>query len=145
MLKPPSVGDRVVIRVPENIRLHGSLAVVASVEPWGYQLCAPAAATGRFRALPSEVESVGPELVSASPTGQVDDAPAGKVAGHIAGNEGRVEAAIDTPPDLVYLEPQHRPPPAATGEVCGVCGGLMVRDGSCLRCTICNERSGGCG
>jgi hypothetical protein len=146
MTTPRQPGDRVRIVAPENVVLHGSLAVVASVEPWGYALVAPAAAMGRFRALPSEVESVGPELLASSPVGEVDDVPAqAPLPPMTEGNEGRVEAHIDTPEDLVYLEPQHRPPPAATGEVCGVCGGLMVRDGACLMCSWCGERSGGCG
>jgi hypothetical protein len=146
---PRRPGDRVRIRTPENLALHGSLAVVASVEPYGYALVAPAAATGRFRALPSEVESVGPELLTASPTGEVDDAPAGKVLALCEGNEGRVESAVDTPEDVVYLEPQHRPPPAATGEgigqPCNNCGGMNLRrNGSCLVCTDCGD-STGCG
>jgi hypothetical protein len=158
---PRRPGDRVRLVVPENIALHGSLAVVASVEPmrvlpgitlpvvepWFYLLVAPAAATGRFRALASEVESVGPELLTASPTGEVDDAPARKVAGHIPGNEGRNESAVDTPEDVVYVPPEVRyaPPADGIGEACVNCSGLNLRRaGSCFVCVDCGE-SQGCG
>ena len=63
-----NVGDRVRINAPENPRLHGTLASVASLEPWGAHLFAPAAATGRFRAVFEEMVPV-----LASSTGDVCD------------------------------------------------------------------------
>ena len=34
--------------------------------------------------------------------------------------------------------------PNLTGEVCAVCGGMMVRTGTCTTCTSCGT-TGGCG
>lgn len=59
-------GDRVRIVVPQNERLHGTLATIEEVADWGAHLRAPAAATGRFRALWTEMEPAGvsqPSLV----------------------------------------------------------------------------------
>lgn len=63
MLKP---GDPVRLNCPENERLHGTLAAVAEPAEWGAHLDAPAAATGRFRALHSEMVPLAP--VVADPT-----------------------------------------------------------------------------
>lgn len=59
------IGDRVVVSVPENARIHGTVATVREVTEWGYVLDAPAAATGTFRAVGDEVVPVKPvKLVS---------------------------------------------------------------------------------
>jgi hypothetical protein len=148
MTTPRRPGDPVRVVAPGNTRLHGSTAVVMTVEPWGYLLFAPAAATGRFRALPCEVESVGPELLASSPTGEIDDAPAPRRVPYTPpGNEGRVETADDTPEDLVYVPPERRQAPRAdgVGEPCVNCGGLNLRrTGPCLTCQDCGSNSG-CG
>lgn len=31
-----------------------------------------------------------------------------------------------------------------TGDVCSVCGGLLVRTGTCLTCQVCGSTTGGC-
>jgi hypothetical protein len=51
-----TAGDTVRIVTPDNPRLHGAQAVVASVEEWGCHLKTRAAATGRFRAHWTEME-----------------------------------------------------------------------------------------
>jgi hypothetical protein len=52
------VGVTVVLRVPENPRLNGTNATVQATTEWGAHLSAPAAATGKFRALWSEIEFI---------------------------------------------------------------------------------------
>lgn len=54
-LYPRKPGDTVTLCVPENPRLHGTIATVERAEPWGAHVEAPAAATGKFRALWSEM------------------------------------------------------------------------------------------
>ncbi len=56
-------GDLIVLNTPDNLRLHGPPASVGDCFPWGAHVIAPAAATGRFRALWSEM--VPPEPVQA--------------------------------------------------------------------------------
>lgn len=51
-------GDLVTLNVPENRRLHGRPAVVEELTDYGAVVACPAAATGRFRALSSEMEPV---------------------------------------------------------------------------------------
>ncbi len=51
-------GTKVVINTPDNPRLHKSVGVVDAVEAWGAYVLTPAAATGRFRALHSEMQIV---------------------------------------------------------------------------------------
>lgn len=48
-------GAKVVIVTPDNLKLHNSYATILIVEPWGCHLEAPAAESGRFRALWSEM------------------------------------------------------------------------------------------
>lgn len=55
------VGDRVRLVTPENERLHGTEAKIASLANWGAHLDVPAAATGHYRALWSEMELVNAE------------------------------------------------------------------------------------
>ncbi len=54
-LKP---GDAVRVVCPENARLHGAAATVEALEAWGAHLRVAAAATGRWRALWSEMAPV---------------------------------------------------------------------------------------
>lgn len=49
-------GDRIRLNVPENAQLHGTEATVTQLTEWGAYVDAPAAATGQFRALWSEME-----------------------------------------------------------------------------------------
>lgn len=58
-------GDRVAICAPENPRLHDTEAVVQELTEWGAHLAAPAAATGQFRALFSEMRPVGVPVMAA--------------------------------------------------------------------------------
>jgi hypothetical protein len=53
-----SVGQAVRLNVPGNHRLDGSRAVIVEFAEWGAHVHAPAAATGRFRALYSEMEPI---------------------------------------------------------------------------------------
>lgn len=50
-------GDDVLLEVPENPRLQHARATVEAVTPWGAHVLTEAAATGRFRALFSEMRS----------------------------------------------------------------------------------------
>lgn len=54
-----SPGERVVLDVPENPRLHGHDAVVdrLAIEGWGAYVKCDAAATGEFRALWEEMKT----------------------------------------------------------------------------------------
>jgi len=49
------VGCRVCIVTPDIPQMHNTYGVVLAIEPWGCHLEAPAAASGRFRALWSEM------------------------------------------------------------------------------------------
>lgn len=59
-------GDPVQLNVPENQRLDAALGTVESVTDWGAHVLTAAAATGRFRALFSELVPLAP--VVADPT-----------------------------------------------------------------------------
>lgn len=50
-----TVGCRVCIVTPDNPKLHNTLGTVLEIEEWGCHLDAPAAESGRFRALWSEM------------------------------------------------------------------------------------------
>ncbi len=101
-------GDRVVLCVPENQRLHGGRGVVERVEEWGAHVAVPNAATGRFRALWSEMTREGEphrkeilgeieipkdedrEAVLHDNASPVDAVVGGKVTPNVGeGNEGR--------------------------------------------------------
>ncbi len=49
------VSDRIRLHVPENQRLHGASGVVVETAEWGAHIHTGAAATGKFRALFSEM------------------------------------------------------------------------------------------
>jgi hypothetical protein len=51
-------GRLVKLKTPDNPRLHGSLAIVRLIESWGVHVDTPAAASGKYRALFSEIELV---------------------------------------------------------------------------------------
>lgn len=48
-------GDKVVLYTPDNPRLDGADAIVAKLTSWGAHVTTEAAATGKFRALISEM------------------------------------------------------------------------------------------
>jgi hypothetical protein len=48
-------GEEIYLRTPDNPKLDGALATVEEVHHWGAHVLTPAAATGRFRALFSEM------------------------------------------------------------------------------------------
>jgi hypothetical protein len=48
-------GDLVLLQVPENPRMNGTEATIETPTEWGAMLLAPAAATGKFRALYEEM------------------------------------------------------------------------------------------
>lgn len=52
----PVPGSRVRLRTPDNRRLHGALAVVETLEPWGARVRTAAAGSGQYRALFEEME-----------------------------------------------------------------------------------------
>lgn len=49
-------GDRVRLNTPDNARMHQTEATITGLTDWGAYLDAPAAASGQFRALWSEME-----------------------------------------------------------------------------------------
>lgn len=51
------IGDRIRLSTPDNERLHGTNATIVELTDWGAHCEAPAAATGAFRALWSEMET----------------------------------------------------------------------------------------
>jgi hypothetical protein len=67
------VGDQVRLVTPENARLHGTGARVVKLADWGAHLDAPAAATGKYRAAWSEMESVPQEVGRVGPLEYVSD------------------------------------------------------------------------
>lgn len=52
-------GSKIHLVVPENPRLHNAQAVVKKLTDWGAYVNCPAAATGEYRALYSEMEEGG--------------------------------------------------------------------------------------
>jgi hypothetical protein len=48
-------GQTVVLVTPENRRLNGATATIVELTPWGAHVTTPAAATGKYRALASEM------------------------------------------------------------------------------------------
>jgi len=65
------IGMEVLIDAPENPRLHESPAMVTELAEWGAHLNAPAAATGKFRALWFEMNKPAPR--KAVQTGEACD------------------------------------------------------------------------
>lgn len=61
------IGDKVCLVTPGNVRLHVTVATIASLPPWGAHVLAPAAATGRFRALFSEMQELAAATGEACP------------------------------------------------------------------------------
>jgi len=53
-------GDKVILNVPENPRIHGSPAYIFLLEEWGAHVATRATATGHFRAHWSEMEQENP-------------------------------------------------------------------------------------
>lgn len=53
-------GVEVTLHTPDNPRLHGAPAVVERVTDWGAHVRTPASATGKYRALFSEMLVGGP-------------------------------------------------------------------------------------
>jgi hypothetical protein len=52
-------GDKVILNVPENPRVHGSTAYIFQIEEWGAHVATRATATGHFRAHWSEMTTEG--------------------------------------------------------------------------------------
>ncbi len=121
-LKP---GDVVMLDVPYNPRLHGATATVAVMETWGARVQTAAAATGKFRALWSEMrkledgseESVEEKVVKK----QLEHSSSGGTIG----------------------KPSFAKVVGYTGDVCLHCGGFkMQRSGTCLLCMDCGQTTG---
>lgn len=51
-------GDKVRLVTPENERLHGTEAVIVELTQWGAHCEAPAAETGKYRAVWEEMEAL---------------------------------------------------------------------------------------
>lgn len=149
MLQPAtgfSKGAKVTLHVPENARLHRSTAVVEELTEWGAHVLCPAAATGKFRALYSEMLLEGggskqPQLA----TKRVARSDSG-VGGGIS---GMGVVSDETPVDLYYPalskdgERGQAREEGYTGDFCDQCGGCrMRRNGSCLLCEDCGATSG---
>ena len=66
-------GDKVILDVPDNPRLHQQLATVLIAMPWGAHVTTEAAATGNFRALHAEMKRPGPAARESGYTGDVCD------------------------------------------------------------------------
>lgn len=130
-------GDAVRLLVPENPRLHMTLARIKSLAPegWGAFVAAPAAAPapdggcGEFRALWEEMRPV--------------------VA--VPGEEDAVEWPQPQTVELYRGNPAHDPatarPPATPGEYTGYecenCRSMRVRRvGTCMRCDDCFANTG---
>lgn len=115
-------GEKVRLRTPDNPRLDGAAAVVVRPEPWGAHVATEAAATGRFRALFSEMELL---VVNAGAVTTRSVAAGGQRADSLG-------AAAAAAKDHGY-----------TGDFCDVCGSSkMRRNGSCLLCEGCGTTSG---
>jgi hypothetical protein len=113
------VGSRVLLVVPENSKLDRTVGVVLEITDWGAYISSVSSATGRFRALFSEMalfdESNGvlPPVVSIS---------------------GVSKSTSTNGKDNGY-----------TGNSCNICGSVkMIRSGVCEVCQDCGSSSG-CG
>ena len=113
-------GDEVYLNTPDNPRLHGARAVIQVVEEWGVHVEVFRLATGRFRALWSEL--------SVTPPSPIDN------------------HTVKPVPNKVKVTKQSvRSHTGVSGEFCSKCGSAdMLRAGSCLCCQNCGE-SQGCG
>jgi hypothetical protein len=113
-------GDRVTITDSGNPHLDGTPAkVLQNIDGW-LLLEAPAAKSGRYRALPEEL---------------TPDPPPAPVP---------VRAKEPDKP-LAEFSGVARRTPILTGETCPKCGAFVRMDGGCKICTGCGDRSGGCG
>lgn len=57
---------------------------------------------------------------------------------------GLIEIENDNPKPSPKPAPSNIPIRDYTGNVCRVCGGMMVQTGNCQTCTNCGSTSGGC-
>lgn len=80
------LGDIVRINTPDNPRLHNTQAEVLELTEWGAHLDAPAAATGRFRALYEEMVST---RKATAPTKKKEDGYTGDICIHCNGSRMR--------------------------------------------------------
>ncbi len=124
-------GDRVVLDVPENPRLHGQEGKVLKVTEYGAVVATDAAATGRFRAHWSEMGLL------ADHVGCEDDTvietvakykPRSRMRDALVRQDGGVRRARES---------------GYTGSICPTCQGCrMTRNGSCEKCEDCGTTSG---
>ena len=64
--------------------------------------------------------------------------------------QGELFGSVSKSADALLSNPSHKPEVASLDEfvelgdspACNICGGLMVRSGSCYRCTNCGSTSG---
>lgn len=122
-------GDKVRLNTPDNPRLDGARAIVETTTEWGAHVLTDAAATGKFRALYSEmiIEREGTILL------------AEKAATHAHSNGGYQE--LKNP--YVLRDNKQAKSEGYTGDACDTCGGLkMKRNGACLLCEDCGTSSG---
>jgi len=117
-------GDTVRLNCPTNTTLHGAEAVISELTPWGAHVWTIASATGRFRALFSEMLPAGPELLP--------ECAKGVEVTHL----GPIDAAtVKVGRNGVNL--------GYSGDMCDVCGSAkMIRNGSCLLCQDCGSTTG---
>lgn len=116
-----NVGQRVVLNVPENERVHGKYATIETLTEWGAHVTTDATSTGKFRALFEEME----EIVSASTNGVHK--------GELYTADGKRETTTkQSARNMGY-----------TGNICINCqGSKMRRNGTCEVCEDCGSTNG---
>lgn len=117
--------------------LDGAEVVIAKLEEWGAHVAGPHLPFGQFRAAWEEMERPGGAslLTEVQEQAIVNNSQGGALPAKVTKHQPSAEVKRG-----VYA-----PKAITTGEVCHVCGGLMVRTGSCLTCQSCGSSSGGCG
>lgn len=145
--------DMVRLLTPENPRLHGATAQVLETTEWGAIVATSAAATGRFRALYSEmvpldlnevgtVRQASTETVVAVSDSTLDTVAVvikqvGSTNGWRLGHAHPAESRSGR--DLHHFSHSE----GYTGDVCSVCQGSRMRhNGSCLVCDDCGSTTG---
>lgn len=135
-----SVGDRVVLNVPENHILNGRRGVIKEIRDWGVFVATDAAATGEFRALWSEIfyedqskiETVIEEKITLTESYSVSQ------------RNGETNGTLTTNSSSSISSAKKSRSEGYTGDSCDICGSFKTRrTGSCWTCEDCGT-NGGC-
>lgn len=133
-------GTTVILHTPDNQQLHGTEATVAELTPWGAHVRAPAAATGNFRALWSEMilpQDTNGHGVSIAKELREDRDPSDSYGQDHTYVANRTRAMSKTSAAALAA--------GYTGDICDKCGShRMVRTGACQTCQDCGA-AGSCG